>query len=334
MAADVLYSSVSIEDLKLEKGRPSPLDLYVFLHASGRHHPLVKKGEAINETHWSNIVRLQGANLFVRAEDLSAWRSTQAPSPKEILSAMKTPAFKGEVLGEEAKEQLHKVYESLLTANVPKGALAETLAGLSENLLETLVPETKDAKSMILHQLRHIHLMNHSAAISSLAILVALANGFESRTAFSNLSFACLLMDAGLVDLSEKEMNTYYRNRSELPSHVMDRVRLHPLKSTQMLQGVKEVNESVQQLILVHQELHNGKGYHRGIRTGNVSPLARNLSFAVDLYEHIKGAELRGDKVSLAQAIALLSEKNILIHDRRHGADISTKLCEYLGLQA
>jgi HD-GYP domain-containing protein (c-di-GMP phosphodiesterase class II) len=200
-------------------------------------------------------------------------------------------------------------------------------------LLDLLVPEARDAKSSILQQLRHIHLMNHAAAISSLVMLTALANGFESRTAFSNLAFACLLMDAGLVDVSEKELLTYYKNRTELPAHVMDRIRLHPMKSSQMLQGMKDVNEAVQQLVLLHQELHNGKGYHRGLRTGSVSPLARNLAFAVDLYEHIKGAELRGEKLTIAQAIVLLSERGAAVHDRRHGADISTKLQEYLNLK-
>jgi HD-GYP domain-containing protein (c-di-GMP phosphodiesterase class II) len=198
--------------------------------------------------------------------------------------------------------------------------------------METLVPETRDAKSMILQQLRHIHLMNQAAAISSLAILVALSNGFESRTAFSNLSFACLLMDAGLVELSEKEIETYYRNRTELPSHVMDRIKMHPLKSTQMVAGVKEANEAVMQLIMSHHELHNGRGYHRGVRTGSLSPLARNLAFAVDLYEYIKGSELRKEKSSLAQAILILSEKGVPMHERRHSAEISAKLGEYLKL--
>src|SRR5688572_4139365 len=91
----------------------------------------------------------------------------------------------------------------------------EAVAELSDSLLNVLVPEVRDAKSSILQQLRHIHLMNHAAAISSLAMLTALGSGFESRTAFSNLALACLLMDAGLVEISEKDLTTYYKNRSE-----------------------------------------------------------------------------------------------------------------------
>lgn len=334
MSATESFVKVSAGDLALKKGDAAPFDLYVFLHASGRHHPIVKQGEIINETHWANLLRLQDSNLFVKEEPaFIEWKAKNSPRVEEVLAAIKKPIFRGEVLGDEAKEKLRSVYTGLLTTPAASKDICAALQEMSDSLLDLLVPEARDAKSSILQQLRHIHLMNHAAAISSLAMLTALANGFESRTAFSNLAFACLLMDAGLVDVTEKELLIYYKNRTELPSHLMDRIRLHPMKSAQMLQGMKEINEAVQQLVLLHQELHNGKGYHRGLRTGSVSPLARNLAFAVDLYEHIKGAELRGEKLTLAQAIVLLSERGAQVHDRRHGADISTKLQEYLNLK-
>jgi HD-GYP domain-containing protein (c-di-GMP phosphodiesterase class II) len=334
MSATESFVKVSAGDLALKKGDAAPFDLYVFLHASGRHHPIIKQGEIINETHWANLLRLQDSNLFVKEEPaFIEWKAKNSPRVEEVLAAIKKPIFRGEVLGDEAKEKLRSVYTGLLTTPAASKDICAALQEMSDSLLDLLVPEARDAKSSILQQLRHIHLMNHAAAISSLAMLTALANGFESRTAFSNLAFACLLMDAGLVDVTEKELLIYYKNRTELPSHVMDRIRLHPMKSAQMLQGMKEINEAVQQLVLLHQELHNGKGYHRGLRTGSVSPLARNLAFAVDLYEHIKGAELRGEKLTLAQAIVLLSERGAQVHDRRHGADISTKLQEYLNLK-
>jgi HD-GYP domain-containing protein (c-di-GMP phosphodiesterase class II) len=328
------FVKVSVADLALKKGDVAPFDLYVFLHASGRHHSIVKRGEVIEETHWFNLLRLQDSNLFVKEEPVFLdWRAKRKARVEEVLASIKKPVFHGEVLGDEAKEKLQAIYAGLLTTPAAGKDICAALQEMSDSLLDLLVPEARDAKSSILQQLRHIHLMNHAAAISSLAMLTALANGFESRTAFSNLAFACLLMDAGLVDVSEKELLTYYKNRTELPSHVMDRIRLHPMKSAQMLQGMKDISEAVQQLVLLHQELHNGKGYHRGLRTGSVSPLARNLAFAADLYEHIKGAELRGEKLTLAQSIVLLSERGVQAHDRRHGADISTKLQEYLNLK-
>jgi HD-GYP domain-containing protein (c-di-GMP phosphodiesterase class II) len=330
------FARVSLEDLRLKKGERAPFDLYVFLHASGRHHPIVKRGETLDETHWSNLLRLQGANLYVKQDQAYLdWREAQPPNVKGVLASIKKPAFRSEVLGDEAKEKLQAVYVEMLKDPRLAKDVSSALGDMSEALLDILVPEAQDAKSAILQQLRHIHLMNHAAAMSSLAMLTALGNGFESRTAFSNLAFACLLMDAGLVDVAQKDLQMYYRNRSELPAHVMDRIRLHPLKSTQMLQGMKEVNETVNQLVLLHHELHNGKGYHRGLRTGSVSPLARTLCFAVDLYELLKGAELRGEKLGLGPAIMVLAEeKGVEIHDRRHSAEIGAKLIDYLKLKS
>jgi response regulator RpfG family c-di-GMP phosphodiesterase len=333
MAGSENFSKISLEALSLKKGDKVPFDLFVFLHAAGRYHPIVRRGELLDGGHWANLQRLQGSNLYIKGEAYQELKSHAVSPTQRILADIKKPAFRGEILGDEAKKKLQGVYESLLLGTGASQGVAQDLTELSGSLLDVLVPEVVGAKAAILQQLRHIHLMNHAAAISALAVLTALANGFESKTAFSNLAFACLLMDAGLVDVTEKDLLTYYRNRSELPSHIMDKIRLHPMKSGQMLQGMKEVNETILQLVVLHHELHNGKGYHRGLRTGSVSPLARNLSFAVDLYENIKGAELRGEKVSLGQAILTLTEKGVDVHDRRHTAEISTRLCDYLKLR-
>lgn len=326
------YQKILMEDIGLQKDGPTPLDLYVLLHTSGRHHPIIKKGELLGEAHWNNLLRLQGSNIFVLVSEFEVWKSENKPSPQDLLNKFNPPAFEGEVLGADAKVKLNEIYLSLVNDKKANLSMGQTLISMSDKLIETLVPELHDARSMILKQLRHLHLMHQAAAISSLAILVALANGFESRSVFSNLSFSCMLMDAGLVELSEGELDLYYSNRNELPVHIMDRIRFHPLKATQILSNFKEANETVVQLILNHHELHNGKGYHRGVRTSSLSSLARSLSYAVDLYEHVKASELRKEKVGLGKIILALSEKNVPVHERRHSSEISSKIAEYLKL--
>ncbi len=332
---EVKYRKVSVEEMGLVKGDLIPYSLFVFLHASNRYHPIVEQGQRLEGEHWSNLAKLDAANLYISSEDFKKWEKIREKKPENILKKIPVMPFNGQVLGDEAKVQLKLFYETLtrnpLTGTAKAVAISE-LSEFSEGLLKSLVPEAADMKSSLINQMRNIHVMHDAAAISSLALLAALSNDFESRSSLGNIGKACILMDAGLGDLEEEHLETYYRNRNELPVHIRDKIHGHPLKSTYLGQEI-ELAEALSQMILVHHELYNGKGYHRGIRTSGVSPLSRCLCMAVDIFEQLKGAELRGHPVSLASVIRGLMYEQAEPTERRHGKELVKKLCDYLGIK-
>lgn len=329
------YRKVSLEEMGLVKGDTLPYALFVFLHASNRHHPIVEKGQKLVGQDWINLSKLDTSNLFISSKDFAEWDLIRQKTPDKLLKAIPSVPFNGQVLGDEARDKLKSFYR-VLAANPLTGThktiATSALAKMSDGLLNALVPEAKDLKSALLTQMRNIHVMNDSAAISSLALLVALSNDFESRPALANISKACLLMDASLGDLDPDDLETYYRNRNELSTHVLDKIKGHSLKSTYMGEGV-HLSEAISQMILVHHELYNGKGYHRGIRTSTVSPLARCLCLAVDMYEHMKGAELNNSPMSLARVIRMFLHERADPTQRRHARIIVEKMANYLGIK-
>lgn len=330
------FRKVSIDEMGLQRGDRLPYTLFVYLHASDRYHPIIQQGVILDGTDWENLERLDKANLFVSTSDFQKWDSIRKRTSRRILSELKQPAFDRKVLGEEAQNKLKEFYLSL-TFNSLTGSgkviAVKTLEEMSEELNKTLAPEAQDLKTNLLQQMRNIHVMNDMAAISSLAYLIAIANDFDSQSSLGQLGKVCLLIDSGLGDMEQHHVETYYRARNDLPSHLMDRFKKHPLKSAKIAEKL-QIGEGFEQMILVHHELYNGKGYYRGIRTANVSPLARCLCLAVDLFEHMKCEELNGREVRLKQLILNLLPKSGDIAEWRHGRETVVNLCRYLGISA
>ena len=327
------YKPVTLEQLKLVVGAPAPKDVFVFVPATQTYLMLVKLGDVVTKGQFENAKLLSGANLFVK--NVAIDRSVSAVDAAKGLLADLTVdnAFEGETLGEAAGTALKGAYQLLLDPTGPNAMEASAvISDMADAILKVIVPESDDVRERVLKNLRNINFMNHSAAISSLAVLCALANDFKARTVFQNLTYSVLMMDSALAELEDHQLETYYRNRRELPQHVMEKVKNHPVKSQQIVAKLPLVNETINQLILGHHELHNGQGYHRGIKTGTSAPLARVLSLAVDIYEHIKGAELNGTAVSLRQVLMKLRELDVDTHNRRHSQKILDSVLIFLGI--
>lgn len=332
---DDRFRNLSPPEMELVLKGVADADLFVFLASTGKHLLFVPAREKISPVKLENLRSLGPQHVYIRRGDKLG---TAAVLPTSALSEIKLDldpksAFDSENLGEAAGKKLKEAYKTLLLVK-PSDAPPVTalITGMAEKLLATLAPEAADLRSSVLKNIRNLRFMNHSAAITSLAVLAAVANDFRSRTVLQNICHAVLLMDASLAELEEHHMETYYRNRRELPSHVLEKILVHPVKSQQMIAYLPFANETINQLILLHHELHNGKGYHRAVRTGGTLPLARTLAFAVDLYEGIKGAELRGEASTLASEILRLQELNEEPHNRRHSVKLVQNVLEFLGL--
>jgi HD-GYP domain-containing protein (c-di-GMP phosphodiesterase class II) len=337
-----LYVALPKEDrFQIETAKKAEVDLFVFLSTSGQYVLLVQKGEKPSEAKCSQFEQLWGKNLYIRKTDLDRLNgvpnsTSSNESPPTLDQLAPEEVFNKDILGEPAAQALRQAYKNLVSSVNPElqeVSPTETLKTMSDQILATLLPDLKQQREDILKQLKNVAYMNDASAISAIAVLVALANDFNSKTSLESLVRSTLLMDASLVDIDEETLETYYRNRDELPSHVWEKIKNHPLKSQQLVAYLPIANEIVNQLILTHHELHNGKGYHRGIRSGGVLLLGQVLSLAVDVFERLKSASLNGDKeYSLKVALESFREKHLEPHSRRHPEKLLNNVFKYLGL--
>jgi HD-GYP domain-containing protein (c-di-GMP phosphodiesterase class II) len=329
-----MYRPAYISEIQSALAGKPQVDLYVFIPTADKYLVFVRKDQELSASKLENLRRLSSATLFVLRSE-SEVRGPESDAPASLAFLDPDSSFRNEVLGVETAQVIQDSYKELIKLDEKQGSdIPARLISMSDKILEALAPETEDLKQVLLKNLMNLNIMSHAAAISALALLTALSNDFSSRTALRQLCHACILMDAGLGDLEDGYLEQYYRDRSILPAHVVESIRLHPVRSQQLLSKFPEVSDSTGQLILLHHELHNGKGYHRGIRTGNVLPLARVLAFGVDLYERIKGDRMNNGRKNLKVCLLEFKEAGIDPHLRRHSHTLVENVYKYLKITA
>ena len=327
------YRLATREEIASALGGMAKVDLFVFLASASKYLLFVPGGEKVSAAKIESLKAMGADNVFARVSAPGA----SAPTPKTGFNVELKPSevFEGEKLGRVAAEKLKTAYRDYLLnpTEAAAGPLSQLISESSETVLSLLAPESVQVKEALVKNLKNLRFMNDVAGLTTLSLMVAQANEFESRSVFQTLSQAVLVMDFALADLEDHSMKTYYRNRKELPSHILEKIMAHPVKSEAIASKMPIMNETMRQLILLHHELHNGKGYHRGIKTSQVLPLARVLALAVDLYEQLRGAELRGETSTLKDILLGLREYNIEPHLRRHSTKLIQNTLKFLDIE-
>ena len=302
-----------------------PFSIYIYIRAEQKYLLFARRGEELDAEKKERLKNFDVSHLHVRVDS-----KDDAEVKSDDQDALVNP-YEGEILGEKASIFLQKSFRALMaTPQADEALLSERLSKLAEVILSIVAPEVSGAKLNVSGLIKNIKFMNHSAAMTTLSVLCAAANDFTSKTSFKNLCYSVLLMDASLGTLEDKHLEAYYRDRKLLPTHVMERILVHPVKSQQLVANFPMVNETIQSLILSHHELHNGKGYHRGVKVGEFLPLARILSLAVDVYERLRAVEVLRPDVSLEEILMSMREPGLEPHLRRHYTPVLDAVLRYL----
>lgn len=120
-------------------------------------------------------------------------------------------------------------------------------------------------------------LLNHSMAVSAVAVMVGQAMGWEKRTTLEKLSLGGLLHDIGLKtlppDLLKKPLAQMSYEETQL-------YEAHPFKGMQLLQSLGMVPDDIVSIVYEHQENRIGQGYPQRIRDVKIHPLAKVVGLA------------------------------------------------------
>lgn len=320
------YKQISFDALALRFHKHVPYDVFVLAPASQEILLFVGKGDPIRPEKLEALRGLPGNSIFLKVADYE-----HAVSPLRQLERFDAKdAFQKDLLGVAAQSVLKETFIGVLSRGSVDEESLELIQKMSDGMLKIVAPEVVDMRASLLKQLKNLHLMNHTAAICTMVTMVGIANEFRSRPILQAINLTCLVMDSALADLEEFELEAYYRDRTQLALHVWDKIRSHPVKSQLIAQKFPFCTELMSQIILTHHELHNGAGYHRGIRTTQI--LSGVFSLGVDLYEQLRGSILRGTPLSLVGALDLVSEVDREVHLRRHSTKVLQSFRSFLGL--
>ena len=237
-------------------------------------------------------------------------------------------------IGIHTQARVRKLHENLLSGTVLDPA--ETLSLVEkqvDQMVAALVPPGKDIKPTLLKALKNLLLMNDVSAITLLAMISALAQGYDSLKSFRDLACACLLMDSSLAEYPREVVEQYYKNPAELSAEAFAEFKKHPQKSFEIAETkVKGLSDVSLQLILHHHEYFNGKGYPRGIRTESLFPMVKVLSLAVNIFEEVQRIQLNKREATFNQIIISMLEEGVEAHLRHHNRKIVSQLIKYLDI--
>lgn len=238
---------------------------------------------------------------------------------------------KTEALSEPIDEELKNIFRDIGTSKPGNFSLQDSnLEKLSEKICSIVSPEVGDVRSHLRNIPAFVSIMDESSAISTLAILFAIAQGQKTRGVFKDLSYACLLMDISLVGAPDDLKNRWIQNPDQMSEADRLLFEAHPRKSqATVMEKFKNLPEIVGQMILGHHELFSGRGFPRKVRSDLLPPVVRVLAFAVDVHYQMKRAEFRGENASIESIIESFMDPKIEPHLRRHNIDLCRKILRY-----
>jgi response regulator RpfG family c-di-GMP phosphodiesterase len=321
------YQKVPMEALPRDSKGNSLHDLYICMPTSQKYIRYIAAGDAIDESKLHSVKMHPVPELFRKV--IEEPQTAKAPDP-EIPKE-----FQEKILGKALQSELDDVYKFIARDKADPETAVKRFEGMADNLVGTIAPDVKALTEHLRRQAQYIALMSDAAAMSTLAIICAYANGFDSRKSYRELSYATLVMDISLAEFSEEQVKQYYMDRDQLPPDVLKAIQLHPMRSYQLAeQKLKSLSDVTMQLILNHHELFNGKGFPRSIRTEALFPIARVLSLAVDAFERLKKAQLTGAKTALMDIFAELRDEQSEAHLRRHNKKFVDAVILFLSKEA
>ncbi len=324
------FEKVELSAVPLDPSGYALVDLFVRLPAQERFIRFIVAGDIITDEKKAALQRHIDPGLYIqKALDLAPAVSVSAAMPPAPAPAP-APELPGlESISSSQNSALSEIAKNLLAGTDPVKQM-EVISGEADNILAVVAPEVKDIKGHLMKTTKFLEVMNDSAAMTTLSIFFALANGFDSKKSFRDLALATLVMDAGLAEFTSEELKQYYVDRTQLPQDTLARFLKHPTRSHELGRDkLGSLSEGTMVLILSHHELFNGKGYPRAVRSESLFPLVKVLAFAVDVYERLKRAQYLGEELTLQEAVAYFKEVNVESHLKRHSKALVEKVLKY-----
>jgi hypothetical protein len=325
-----IHKRISQEEIPLDPNGHCLIDLYVHLPSSRRYVIFVAKGDVYNEEKKERLKKFVLPDVFVLPSEFAAISKNGGAS--KVAPVETNEEFAKDVLGVQAQQDLDAIYGILLNSDGQDPRVhMMALQNSADKILALVAPESKEIKDMVLKNAKYLHLMNDASAITTLAVLFAFANGFDSRKSYLELTCASLVMDVALHGLSPKDKELSYIQFDQLSPETQKSIHNHPVKSHQLVsERIPNLSDVTMQLVLNHHELFNGKGYPRGIRSESLFPLVKILSLAVDVYETLKRYEILKEKKSLLDVICEFHEEKVDAHLRRHNRRLTDKILQFV----
>lgn len=243
---------------------------------------ILHQGEVFTESDFTKLNEKGVYELFIKFEDTREFLSFL----EKELSGNKGDSLEDVTLAIENIESLERIAKTmqwspsvLLTA---QKSVSQAVKILSKNqniiaLLKKRLERPSSAYS------RHIGLLSYMVCAFSSSI------GLTGESGQVKLALAALIHDAAVGEEYYEDIKSWNRRAADPLDKSPETIkyRMHPYEASKIVKALDSHSPDVDQIILQHHELKNGKGFPRGLDSVRIGHLPALFIIVEDLVEFI-----------------------------------------------
>jgi putative nucleotidyltransferase with HDIG domain len=290
---DEQYCRVSIEDFVM--GKQIPFAVSIRLSAT-KYIKVAHKGENIDIEKIKGYKNKGITHLFVKKEDYAQLvgfnlKLAKAVKASNQISEEKKKAFL-KYTGEVVLEQAFAVGMNEGTFRTAKDFIETSLSVVSED---------EDTLSLLMLLNSHSdYQYAHALGVSTVAVMVAKAIGWDSPANIFKLGLSGMFHDIGKKEIPKEIIE---KPRHLLTASERSLVETHVVRGKDILQMVRAMPDDIVKVASQHHEDCLGQGYPRRLKKNEIHPFAR-IIFLVDLFCNYTIRNTHSDGIPADQAIS------------------------------
>ncbi len=248
----------------------------------GTSRVLIARGAVLDDFLINGLRKLGISGVYIREGEEEVMESSAdepvAPATLEKIEKLKVEDRVSVSISESVRARVAEGV-SYLYSNTNSETLADTTKDITNDLMKAIDENDAIAVDISALKVSDEYTFKHSVDVATMSMIVAKKLGM-SHDEIYDIGIAGLLHDIGKSKIPNEILNKPGR----LTDEEFEIMKQHAVFGYRILQGNKEIKESIKLAVLQHHEKINSKGYPIGVSAEQITPFAKILS-VVDIYD-------------------------------------------------
>lgn len=253
-----------------------PCAVYLKLN-DGKFVKVINKNEIFEKSLIQKLILKGVVSFYVNRSELSSYSDTVVRSLAMIVKIKKSKTDQMQ------KSQLNNTAINVLTSNLLKCGFSEALMKATDEVLQLqldLIKSTDGLSEFVeKYQLLRKAASDHTRIVNYILFDILKDLSWDSESTIHKMSLTALLHDVTLPDHFYKQV----MNQEQIEKLSKEDKRIyysHPEESAHLAKNFDSITGGMEQFILEHHELPDGKGFPRKLNFNHVHPLSAVLHLA------------------------------------------------------
>lgn len=283
---------------KIDPERSLSTDIYLLIN--DKYIKYKNANDSITMEKYNLFISKNVINIYIAFNDIETFMNWLKQSQEEaIQEVVDNIGEENREIAEQREELVEKVYETFAIEELNKETVQQ-LKSQVDDLISKVSRQKVPATILAKLTRKSKSIADHSVNVANISVYLAMALGHAHQYVLENIYMGALFHDYGKAKIPSKVL--------EDPNNItyIKAIESHPQNGKKMLSGIDQIPEQVLTIIEEHHEQHNGKGFPKGKKGGEIYELSKIVSLA-NVFDNICSTNSqRGNKEMYKQAIKFL----------------------------